>query len=211
MKPILERRRFNMVRIRIIIATVLALSALGGGTVYAAQDSLPGDALYSVKLGTETVTMMVGEDDVARAQRALNFADKRVREMIALTEGGHPENLNLTVEKYCYALNMSMTRMETALGKGKSQAGDIATLVAEATAQHLSVLNGLHDTVPDAAKPAIQRAMEEAQKCYQRAIQVREELGLQVFGLATIPATMQERVEQWIQESAEAGLAEVGQ
>jgi len=65
--------------------------------------------------------------------------------------------------------------------------------------------------VPDEAKPAIQRAMEEALKCYQRAIQVREQLGLQVFGLATIPVEIQERVDQWIQESAEAGLVEVGQ
>jgi len=193
-----------MVRIRIIIAIVLALSALGGGTVYAAQDSLPGDALYPVKLGVERITMMLRGDDVARSERALNFADKRVREMVALTEMGRPEDLNLTVEKYCYALNMSMARMEAALGKGKSQAGDIATLVAGATTEHLSILDGLYDMVPDEAKPAIQRAMEEALKCYQRAIQVREQLGLQVSGLVSIPATIQERVEQWIRGSAGA-------
>jgi hypothetical protein len=209
MKPILERRRFNMVRIRIIIAIVLALSALGGGTVYAAQDSLPGDALYPVKLAAERITMMLRGDDVERAERALSFADKRVREMVALTEKGRPEDLDLTVEKYCYALNMSLARMEAALGNGRSLAGDIAALVAETTAQHLSVLDELYDMVPDEAKPAIARAMEEALKCYQRAIQVREQLGLQVSGLATIPATIQERVEQWIQEHAEAGLVEI--
>lgn len=192
-----------MKRVAVILAIVLTLSALGG-TVYAAQDSLPGDALYSVKLGIEGVTMMLGGDDVARAERALNFADKRVREMVALTEKGRPEDLSLTVEKYCYALNMSMARMEAALGNGGSYAGDIAALVAEATAQHLSVLDGVYDMVPDEAKPAIARAMVEAFKCYQRAIQVREQLGLQVSGLATIPATIRERVEQWIQEGAEA-------
>lgn len=197
--------------VRIIIAIVLALTALGGGTVYAAQDSLPGDALYSVKLGVEKVTMMLGGDDVARAERALNFADKRVREMVALTEKGRLEDLGLTVEKYCYTLNMSLTRMEAALGNGRSLAGDITELVAEATAQHLSVLNGIYDIVPDESKPAISRAMEESLKCYQRAIQVREQLRLQVSGLPTIPATIQERVEQQIRERAQAGLAEVGQ
>jgi len=199
-----------MKKLAVVVAVVLAFSALGG-TAYAAQDSLPGDALYPVKLGVERITMMLRGDDVVRAERTLNFADKRVREMVTLMEKERPQDLNLTVEKYCYALNVSLAGMEEAVGKGGPHAGEIAALVADTMAQHLSVLNGLYDIVPDEAKPAIQRAMEEAQKCYQRAIQVRQQLGLQVSGLATIPATIQERVEQWIQESAEAGAAEVGQ
>jgi len=199
-----------MKRVAVILAIVLTLSALGS-TVYAAQDSLPGDALYPVKLGIEGMAMMLQGNDVPRTERALSFADKRVREMVTLTEKGRPEDLGLTVEKYCYALNVTVTRMEEAVNKRGPHAGEIAMLVAEATAEHLSVLNGLHDIVPDEAKPAIERAMEEALKCYQRAIQVREQLGLQVSGLTTIPATIQERVEQWIQESGEAGLTEVWQ
>ncbi len=199
-----------MKKVAVIVAVVLAFSALGG-TAYAAQDSLPGDALYPVKLGVERITMMLQGGDVPRAERTLNFADKRVREMVTLMEKGRPEDLNLTVEKYCYALNMSLARMEEALAKGGPHAGDIAALMAETMTQHLSVLDALYDIVPDEAKPAIQRAMEEALKCYQRAIQVREQLGLQVFGLATIPAAIQERMEQWIQESAEVGLVEVVQ
>jgi len=199
-----------MKRVAVILAIVLTLSALGS-TVYAAQDSLPGDTLYPVKLGAERVAMMFRGGNIARTEQALNFADKRVREMVTLTEKGRPEDLNLTVEKYCYALNVSMARMEQAAGEGGSHAGDVAALMAETMAQHLSILDGLYDVVPDEAKPAIQRAMEEAQKCYQRAIQVREQLGLRVSGLATIPATIQERMEQGIRESAEAGLVEVGQ
>jgi len=195
-----------MKRVAVILAIVLTLSAVGG-TAYAAQDSLPGDALYPAKLSAEGLIMMLEGDDVSRAERALNFADKRVREMVALTEEGRPEDLDLAVEKYCYTLNVTLARMEEALNKGGSVAGNIASLVANTMAQHLSTLDGLYAIVPDEAKPAIERAMMEALKCYQRAIQVREQLGLQVSGLATI----RERVEQWIQESAEAGLAEVGQ
>jgi len=197
--------------VRIIIAIVLAFSAVGGGTVYAAQDSLPGDTLYSVKLGAEGVTMMLQGDDVARAERALNFAAKRVREMVTLTEKERLGDLGLAADKYCYALNMSLARMEAALGNGGSVAGDITELVAEATAEHLPVLDGVYNVTPDEAKPAMTRAMEEALRCYQRAIQVREQLRLQVSGLPTIPATIQERVEQRIRERAKAGPAETGQ
>jgi hypothetical protein len=199
-----------MKKVAVILAVVLSLSGVGG-TAYAAQDSLPGDALYPAKLRAEGLTMMLQGDDVSRVERALNFADKRVREMVALTEEGRPEDLDLAVEKYCYTLNVTLARMEEALNKGRSVAGNIASLIANTMAQHLSTLDVLSAMVPDEAKPAIERAMVEALKCYQRAIQVREQLGLQVSGLATIPAAIRERVEQWIQESAEAGLAEVGQ
>ena len=47
-KPTLYKRRFNVVAI--IVAVVLAVSALGGVTAYASQDSLPGEVLYPVKL-----------------------------------------------------------------------------------------------------------------------------------------------------------------
>ncbi len=197
-----------MKKLAVILAVVLSLSAVGG-TAYAAQDSLPGDALYSAKLSAEGLMMLAG-DDVSRVERTLNYADKRVREMVALITEGRPEDLDLAVEKYCYTLNVTLTRMEEALNKGRSVAGDIASLVANTVAQHLSTLDGLYAMVPDEAKPAIERAMVEALKCYKRAIQVREQLGLHISGLATIPAAIRERVEQWIQENAEAGLTEVG-
>jgi hypothetical protein len=193
-----------MKKLAVILAVVLSLSAVGG-TAYAAQDSLPGDALYSAKLSAEELMMLQG-DDVSRVERTLNFADKRVREMVALIAEGRPEDLDLAVEKYCYTLNVTLTRMEEALNKGRSVAGDIASLVANTVAQHLSTLDELYAMVPDEAKPAIERAMVEALKCYKRAIQVREQLGLHISGLATIPAAIRERVEQWIQENAEAGL-----
>jgi len=186
-----------MKKVVVILAVVLALSGVGG-TAYAAQDSLPGDALYSAKLSVEGLTMMLQGEDVSRAERALIFADKRVREIVALVAEGRSEDLDLAVEKYCYTLNVTLTRMEGALNKGRSVAGDIASIVANTVAQHLSILDGLYDIVPDEAKPAIERAMVEALKCYQRAIQVREQLGLHISGLATIPAAIRERVEQWI-------------
>jgi len=158
-----------MKRVAVILAIVLTLSAVGG-TAYAAQDSLPGDALYPAKLSAEGLSMMLQRDDVSRSERALNFADKRVREMVALTEEGRPEDLDLAVEKYCYTLNVTLARMEEALNKGGSVAGNIASLVANTMAQHLSTLDGLYAIVPDEAKPAIERAIVEALKCYQRAI-----------------------------------------
>jgi hypothetical protein len=195
-----------MKRIAIVLVIVVALSSLGG-TVYAAQDSLPGDTLYSVKLGVEEATMMLSGDDTARAERALNFAHKRVREMMTLTERERLGDLGVAADKYCCAMNMSLVRMESALGNGGSLAENITARVAEAAAEHLPALDGVYNVTPDEAKQAMTRAMEQALTCYQTAIQVREQLRLHVSGIPTIPPEIQARVEQRVQEHGKGGHA----
>lgn len=199
-----------MKRVGVIVAIVIALSALGG-TVYAAQDSLPGDTLYSMKLSVEDATMLLSGDDIARAERALNFATKRVREMLTLTERDRLGDLGATADKYCWAMNTSLVRMEEALRNEGSDADGMTQLMAQAMVQHVSVLDGVYNVTPDEAKPAMTRAMEQALTCYRTAIQVREQLRLQVSGLPTIPSTIQERVERRIQEHAGAGESGSGQ
>ena len=138
---------------RIILAIVLALCAAGGGTVYAAQDSLPGDDLYPVKLGTEQVMMWLG-DDVAKAERALSFAERRVEEVVDLAEMGQADDLDLAVEKYDYAMSMTVAAMKRARNRGLD-VENVTARVAEAMAEHLPILDTLYDTVPDEAKAAI--------------------------------------------------------
>lgn len=152
-----QRRRFSI--IGVIVAIVLAVSAAGGGTAYASQDSLPGDVLYPVKLGTEQARMMLPADDVAKAERALGFAESRVAEMAALAEKGRTENLNLAQDKYDDVMNTVLARIEAARDKGLA-IESISELVAEATAEQLSALDKVYENVPEQAKPAIERARE---------------------------------------------------
>jgi len=163
--------------VRIIVAIALALSALAGGTAYASQASLPGDALYSVKIGTEQVGMMLPGDDAGRAERALNFAERRVREMEALAEEGRWEHLGLAGGKYEYALNMTLARMEQATDQALA-AGNVTARVAEATWRHMEVLGRIYDDVPEQAKPAIARAMEVSQRGHAAALGALERVRL---------------------------------
>jgi len=138
---------------KIVLAIVLALCAAGSGTVYAAQDSLPGDALYPVKLGTEQVMMWLG-DDAAKAERALSFAERRVGEMEALAEKGRSQDMDLAVEKYGYVMSMTVAAMQRASNRGPD-AENVTAQVAEAIAEHLPILDTLYDMVPDEAEAAI--------------------------------------------------------
>ncbi len=162
-----QRRRFSM--IGIIIAVVLTVSGLGGGTAYASQDSLPGDVLYSVKLGTEQVRMILPGDDIDKAELALTFADKRVAEMATLAEKGRTENLILARDKYDDALNTVMSRIEAARGKGLATAR-VSELVSETTAEQLSALDKVYDQVPAEAREAITKARQVSLKGQEHAL-----------------------------------------
>ena len=153
---------------RIGLAIVLALCAAGSGTVYAAQGSLPADALYPVKLGTEQVMMWLG-DDVAKAERALSFAERRVGEMEALAEKGRSQDLDLAVEKYDYALSMTVAAMRRARNRGLD-AENVTARVAEAMAEHLLILDTLYDMVPDEAKTEIAYASNVAERGREDAL-----------------------------------------
>jgi hypothetical protein len=168
-KPATYIRRFSTSLAGVILAIVLAVFGLGAGTAYASQTSLPGDTLYQVKLATEQAGMILVGDDVARAERALSFANKRVREMEALVEKGRPQDLDLAVEEYGYALNMTLAEIEKAAYRGLATE-DITALVAEATSRHFLVLDEVWDIVPDQARTAIAHARNVSQTGYFNAL-----------------------------------------
>lgn len=166
-RPTPSIRRFSMANIVIVI--ILTLSAIGGGTVYAAQDSLPGDTLYPVKLGTEEIRMMLPGDDVAKAERALSFAGRRIEEIEALAENGRLQDIDSGMQGYENALNMTLARIERAGNKGLS-IGNVTARVVETTTRHLSVLDTVYDMVPLEAKEAIAHARNVSQTGYFHAL-----------------------------------------
>jgi hypothetical protein len=71
------------------IVLVLALLFGGGGTALAAQNALPGDTLYPVKVGiTEKIEGAFAVSDEARASFETSLADRRLAEAEALAARG---------------------------------------------------------------------------------------------------------------------------
>jgi hypothetical protein len=64
-----------------VLLVVLIFAAVGGGTVYAAQSSTPGDILYPVKTGAENIQLTLTTSPVAKARLYLQLAQKRISEM----------------------------------------------------------------------------------------------------------------------------------
>ena len=80
-----RKERSPMFAPLVSILVVLSLLA-GGGTVIAAQDSLPGQALYEVKLASEDMRLTLANDTEAKINLNLAFATRRVDELKTLLD-----------------------------------------------------------------------------------------------------------------------------
>lgn len=72
--------------VSLFLATALLLG--GGATAVAAQDDLPNQPLYPVKLWTENTTLALTGNPQEQANLLMNMAQTRVEEMAALAEQG---------------------------------------------------------------------------------------------------------------------------
>ena len=75
--------RFARLAFALLLAVVLAT-----GSVWAAEDSLPGSPLYPLKRATEQVQLWLAPDAESRAILHLRWADRRAAELLALIEAG---------------------------------------------------------------------------------------------------------------------------
>ncbi|MFN2557951.1 MAG: DUF5667 domain-containing protein [Nitriliruptorales bacterium] len=87
--PSLPRRRFLALRRRVavLVTSVTAALTLTGGVTYAAaQQALPGDALYGLKRATERLALAIEQDPAEDAMLLVRFAQRRLHEAEARPE-----------------------------------------------------------------------------------------------------------------------------
>lgn len=82
--------RKEKLAMNVLVTLILAASLImgGGATVAAAQDDLPNQALYQLKLWTENASLAMNGDPQEQADLLMEMAQTRVQEMAALAEQG---------------------------------------------------------------------------------------------------------------------------
>jgi hypothetical protein len=143
----------------IVLAVLLVISASGTGTAYASQDSLPGDSLYPVKTATENFRRVFTFDEAARVELELAFTGTRLEEMNALASR-NPDEIHTAVSGYEVGIEMAAEKAEE-YGDTRGKSVKIET-VALAISEHLSIIDGIGDTVAPAEKEAIGQVAETA-------------------------------------------------
>jgi hypothetical protein len=163
------------------IAILLIVALAGTGVAYASQGSIPGDALYPVKRGLERVRLSLARDEGTQGRVHLTFADRRMEEATLMVKQGRAEALEDSLGDYVRELEVAS---QVAGGESsgtevqREPAGkELSTLVAEATAHHIQVLERVLGDAPEAAKPGLERALAASQKGHKRVSKALERRG----------------------------------
>ena len=148
----------------IVILTLIA-ALLGGGGVglaYAADGSVPGDALYGVDTSIESIQYALTLGHEAKAQLALAFADERLTELQDLIDdGAGEEEIQQAVDGYGHNVSQAAQALAAVAASGDEvqRAEALKTLLQESLSIHTQVLTEARERVPDQAGLSIDYAI----------------------------------------------------
>lgn len=154
-----QKRRYQMT---ITLIVILVVSLFGGGTVYASQNALPGDALYSLKLQIEDMQIQFASEDVDQ-DLYLQYANERVSEIEALIEEGRYADISIAMKGYSHAFIEAMATSEEGEETEESKSEIYIGL-----SNSLEVLTGLMAEVPEEAYPGLEVALTEVLEAFVR-------------------------------------------
>jgi hypothetical protein len=123
------------------LALVLILFLfIGGGTLYAANQLLPGDTLYPLNQTVEQWRLDLARDEQSRFELQLAFADKRLHEAARLARRGNLAGIEEALSGYGMIMADVTQAVETA---APDQQSLFANRLETATANHDALLTGL--------------------------------------------------------------------
>src|SRR3989344_3623579 len=147
------------------LALIITLIGSGSGVAYAAQNAIPGETLYRVKLATELARIVVTPDKKTKAELHLGFASQRLYEIERLIEqnGGAKAAISVTLVRD----EDELDEREAIETQDPSLAQDITAIIGETTESHKRILTrvakkaregslngGLNDKLDDAYEHA---------------------------------------------------------
>jgi len=179
------------------VAVFLALVLAGGGTVAAADSSMPDDSLYPVKLATEQVQLTLTPSDIGKAELYAKLADRRVVEIIYLVNKGKPEQVESTAQRFNNLLVMIANLPLAEKGERRAPAvlapapesaeradeggpgistqanrrARLRMLLRHYAVNHPRALRAALETAPDPTKPILHQAIKTSVASYEKALE----------------------------------------
>ena len=165
-------------------AATIAIVLISAG-IPAAGASLSGDPLFGLKRAAEETAVALAFDDGARLEQLVTLSDHRLSELV-IASSSRPNALAAATREYLAALDRVAQQLGAITSLPRSDARDAAIARADATsAAHLAQLQALAATLPTAAQPGIQRAIEA-----QQAVHSKTGGGAPAPALPTAPAQL---------------------
>ncbi|TRZ51622.1 hypothetical protein D4S03_04840 [bacterium] len=165
--PLFQRKE-RLPVLNTLIAVVLAMSVFFGGTgatVYAAQGSLPDEALYPVKTWSEDAILSLTGPAQMHLNYVLDFSDRRVAEMAGLLAAGKP-----IPEGVEYRLQNELDLvLELTAGMDDPQAIQQMLQIRTRAETQMQTMTMLMSGAPESAEPILLRTQARLQEQIQLA------------------------------------------
>jgi hypothetical protein len=170
-----------------LAATTLAIIGGSTGVSFAAQNALPGDAIYPIKRILESARTALSSDDEARANRIMGQAEGRLDEAQALALRDSAESQAAIPTALEDFVAQASQAADTLLGEF-AQTGDSSHVIElrDFTADSLNVLAGLKALMPAEFADDFDAAVNALLSIDERTLQACPDCG----GLLDIPAIL---------------------
>lgn len=158
----------------IIVSILIAAVLAGGGTVgVQAQDALPGEVLYPVKMATEQVRLTFSgkEGDV---KLHIKFALRRAQELEGLTyeiKMPKPELIEITALRLKYEIELSEKGLQELEIKGQYNI-TLPQEIEEITTQQVEILEKVEVQIPQSVKSTVNEAKIAIEKINNTALKI---------------------------------------
>ena len=136
-------------------------AAAGGSTVYAAQNSLPGDTLYTVKTGVENLQLAVTASPAVKADLYLKFAQRRVDEMqqqVKLNRDVNAQALVTAQQQFDNGLKALSSSDNTQASNNTLSKLSVSTLTEQVELEQALA------AAPKASQPVLQQIIDETRR-----------------------------------------------
>ncbi len=142
---------------------------LGSVTVYAANDTVPGHALYPVKLVVENTRLVLSFDEVEKAKLHLSFAARRLEETAVLLKTGSTSPIQQPLNAYQLEIESMKADLEEGSPLTTAQKQTLAQLLVINLDQHEEQLTNLINQTTADARASLQSALTASQLVHNQA------------------------------------------
>jgi uncharacterized membrane protein YgcG len=153
--------RSSLAGIAVVIVVLAFLFSGAGLTAFAAQDALPGDALYGVKTSLEQARWQITNRAANQAQLQLGFAQRRIDEIAGLIAAGRFSEVALASLEFQQHIDLALQAVARLAETDPSQAAGISSQVTDALQRYAAALSGMIASVPENVRPELEQAVTQ--------------------------------------------------
>jgi len=147
------------------IAIALVLAILFAGTTvtaYAAQESLPGDALFGLKTTLEDIQISTAWDTADEAEKSIQYADRRVEEITELVALSRHDDIPIGVDRFEHHLEEALSALQIVAQTDPELAQQLALILTQLLDEQYQTIAALLETSPSANSTALDDALKAA-------------------------------------------------